>query len=224
MKRIYSFDYIRALSIVGIVLCHCCYGIPGLSLLGKFLGNTFNVLFLILSAFLMGLSWDKKGRCAYKFSFLRHRLGKLAFTYYPFLIIMFAFLVFVGYHIMIKDLMLHLLFLPWFDKLPGFGHLWFITMITFCYIGVFLFTNMPYSLMNFIRTKTGLAISVLFAILSQIVMRSIGMPDYMLLYLIGYILVFVNAGNILHKIKGVELKKSIFTLVFCVILFYLWGG
>lgn len=59
MNRLVSFDYIRVISILGIVLCHCCYGITGMSFLGRFLGLTFNVVFLILSAFLLGLSWEK---------------------------------------------------------------------------------------------------------------------------------------------------------------------
>lgn len=148
MKRLISFDYIRALSIIGIVLCHCCYGISGMSFFGKFLGSTFNVVFLTLSAFLLGLSWERKSYERYNIQFLFHRIGKLAYTYYPFLLIMFAFLAFTGYHATIKDWIMHFLFLPWFDKLPGFGHLWFITMIVICYFGVYVISYIPRKYIN----------------------------------------------------------------------------
>lgn len=146
MKRLIGFDYIRAISIIGIVLCHCCYGLRGLAFAGSFLGSTFNVVFLTLSAFLLGLSWERKGKKACGLSFLAHRISKLIYTYYPFLLVMFAFLAFTGFHVTIKDWIMHFLFLPWFDKLPGFGHLWFITMIVICYWGVFLVSR--YQIVN----------------------------------------------------------------------------
>lgn len=92
MRRLISFDYTRAVSIIGIVLCHCCYGIEGMSFLGSFLGLTFNVVFLTLSAFLLGLSWEKNGNKPYKVNFILHRIGKLLYSYYPFLIVMFSFI------------------------------------------------------------------------------------------------------------------------------------
>lgn len=69
MNKIVSFDYIRAISIILIVLCHCCFGINGMSFLGGFLGSTFNVVFLVLSAFLLGLSWENKQFKEYKIPF-----------------------------------------------------------------------------------------------------------------------------------------------------------
>lgn len=152
MNRLVVFDYIRGMSILGIVLCHCCYGINGMSFLGHFLGSTFNIIFLILSAFLLGLSWKNKQCKAYDVTFLKHRIGKLAYTYYPFLVFMFVFLAFTGYYIGIKDWLMHIFFLPWFDKLPGFGHLWFVTMIVFCYIGVYMMSKLSKGMLTIVKS------------------------------------------------------------------------
>lgn len=34
----------------------------------------------------------------------------------------------------VKDLILNFLMLGWIGKLPGLGHLWFVTMIVACYV------------------------------------------------------------------------------------------
>lgn len=199
MKRLISFDYIRAISIIGIVLCHCCYGLSGLAFVGSFLGTTFNVVFLTLSAFLLGLSWEKRGKKAYGLSFLTHRISKLAYSYYPFLLVMFAFLAFTGFHVTIKDWLMHFLFLPWFDKLPGFGHLWFITMIVICYLGVFFVSR--FQIVN--KCKMG---GVILAVLSQCVLGRFGLPNYMFLYLFLYVMVFLNAKQILEYVGKLRIS------------------
>lgn len=38
--------------------------------------------------------------------------------------------------------MTHTLYLPWFDKIDGFGHLWFMTMIVLCYISIWVLSNL----------------------------------------------------------------------------------
>lgn len=151
MNRIVSFEYIRTIAIIAIVICHCCYGIGSWGFLGKFLGLTFNVIFLVLSAFLIGLSWEKKGAPQYDASFLKARIVKLTHSYYPFIIGMFIFLLLTGYHTTIKDYIMHVTFLPWFDKLSGFGHLWFITMIVICYLAIYTISKLPGNMLNLIK-------------------------------------------------------------------------
>lgn len=221
MGKIVSFDYIRAISIICIILCHCCYGITGMNFMGQFLGNTFNIIFLALSAFLIGLSWQKNSYPKYGFSFITKRLWKLAKTYYPFIIMMFAFLAYTGYSTSIKDWGMYLLFLPWFDKIPGFGHLWFITMIMFCYFAIFTITRLPKVVVK--KCKTG-GILLLIAIASQMIIGKIGLPNYILIYLILYIYVFINAEKILNLIDRIPLKSSIFwgisITIAIILLFY----
>lgn len=136
-NRIIEFDYIRIISLIGILLCHSMFETFEYTWLGRYLGLTFNFLFLILSAFLFGLSWGDKGKPKYKIEFLSKRIVRLSKSYYPYLAILFLFLYTTQDYHSIKNIITHLLYLPWFDKIDGFGHLWFMTMIVFCYIGCF---------------------------------------------------------------------------------------
>lgn len=138
MNRIVAFDYLRAVAILGIVICHFCFNFVETTWLGGWCGGTFNALFLMMSALLLGMAWRRKGKPKYSLDFLKHRFGKLSKTYYPFIVAMFIFCIVVGgYSIGVKDVLLHILYLPWFDKIHSFGHLWFITMIAICYVAVF---------------------------------------------------------------------------------------
>lgn len=47
-------DTIRGISTIGIVSCHICFGIDGVSWLGSYLGGTFNCVFFSLSALIFG--------------------------------------------------------------------------------------------------------------------------------------------------------------------------
>ena len=220
MGRIVSFDYIRTISIVGIVLCHCCCRIEGLDFLGLFLGNSFNVVFLTLSAFLMGMSWQKRNNVGYGISFVFKRIAKLAYSYYPFIAVMFLFLVCTGYNVTIKDWVMHLLFLPWFDKMPGFGHLWFITMILLCYSGIFLASKLPVRILK--ETKCGVLL-LLGAVASQLLVDRMGLPHYLPVYLLLYLFVFINSEGILLLIGRVTLRSAtvaVVTVVTITLLLY----
>lgn len=85
MNRLIQFDYLRVISIVCILLCHTCFDIGEFGWFGRYLGSTFNFLFLLLSAFLLGSSWESKGRPEYKIDFLINRIVKLSKTYYPYM-------------------------------------------------------------------------------------------------------------------------------------------
>lgn len=135
-NRIVSFDFIRVLSIIGILICHSCNKFPEYDWFGFFCACTFNFLFLILSAFLMGMSWRNRGQKTMGISFLRSRLIKLSSSYYPFLIFLFLLLYFHGTHIDPHKYITHILFLPWFDKIGGFHHLWYMTLIVICYVSI----------------------------------------------------------------------------------------
>lgn len=68
-SRIAQFDYIRIISLLGILLCHSMFESYSYSWLGRYFAMTFNFLFLALSAFLLGMAWDTKGNPKYEFGF-----------------------------------------------------------------------------------------------------------------------------------------------------------
>lgn len=59
-ERLESIDGVRAVAILAIVVCHVCYGFSGESVLGQYLGGTFNYVFLFISAYLFGLKHAAK--------------------------------------------------------------------------------------------------------------------------------------------------------------------
>lgn len=136
-----ALDCIRILSIIGILVCHSCFEWQ-VDWVGRLLGLTFNFLFLGISAYIFGIEWKKKGNCPYDFSFVTKRTIKLATTYYPFLIILFLFLLISKQDFSTSNIFSHLVFLSWFDKIEGFGHLWFMTMILICYVGIWIISKL----------------------------------------------------------------------------------
>lgn len=207
MSRIPSFDYIRALSIIGILVCHSCFLFSApVSAVGRYFAMTFNFLFLALSAFLFGLSWENKNRPVYGIAFFWKRIVKLSRSYYPYLIALFLFLYFSEGFFSWRKIITHTLYLAWFDKIDGFGHLWFLTMIVICYAGIWIYTLIP--------KKSALNI-LLFSVLmgggicADYFIFSKGLPGYLFPYLIAYVLIFSKARLILCKIRKVSFVVNI---------------
>lgn len=197
MNRIIAFDYLRSIAILGIVMCHFCFNFRATVWFAGWCGGTFNVLFLMMSALLLGLTWNKNGRPQYGFDFLKHRFGKLSRTYYLFLIVMFAFCFAVGgYTIGVKDVVMHVAYLPWFDKLDGFGHLWFMTMIAICYMGVLVVSRLKLAWGGQLWFVYSLMIFVAIALMFLLGRR--GLPGYMFLYLTIFVISFIEAENIVQ--------------------------
>lgn len=208
MKRTNSFDYIRAYSIVGILICHFLFNWESTTGTGRWLASTFNVIFLMLSAILFGLKWDETGNKPLPISFITKRIMRLTCTYYPFLAIMFCFLFFIDrYSLGIKDIIMHLTFLPWFDKLPGFGHLWFLTMIVICYVGILIYSRfrkyLHYLLLPLLFVSAGL----------HYVFLSLGLPGQMLSYLIVFVIIFEHCDKFCCYAKKASLYLSVPTTI-----------
>lgn len=143
VNRIPAFDFIRVISLFGILVCHSCFEHAQNVWAGRYLGATFNFLFLILSAFLLGMSWQAKDYPKYHIEFVWKRVLKLTKSYYPYLVVLFAFLYLTQDFFSWRNLISHFLFLPWFDKIGGFGHLWFLTMIVICYASCWIISKKP---------------------------------------------------------------------------------
>ena len=125
MERIAVFDGIRAVAILGIVACHVCYAI-GWNVIGQYLGGTFNVIFFMLSAILLGLSVNKAktgGDSLNYFSFIIKRIIRLESSLLPFLLSWGIVFIITGTSFTVKAFLENVFMLGWFAKLPGLGHL-----------------------------------------------------------------------------------------------------
>lgn len=136
MKRILSFDGIRAVAILGIVACHLCYA-TGHGVLGQYLGGSFNIIFFMISSLLIGLSnKEKSDMCRggdSSLGFIGRRVIRLESSLFPFLCICSVIYLSMGVDFSAKAFIENVFMLGWFARLPGLGHLWFVTMILACY-------------------------------------------------------------------------------------------
>lgn len=179
-------------------MCHSCFdNFPALMGIGRYLGVTFNFLFLILSAFLLGSSWNNKGCPKLSFEYVGKRVAKLSKSYYPYLIVLFLFLYFSQDYFNWRNLMTHTLYLPWFDKIDGFGHLWFMTMIVLCYISIWVLSNLS----KWAYRPNSLIYGALIGGGIDWCLTDIGLPGYMFPYLVGYLFVFTYSNRILEVIS-----------------------
>lgn len=211
MKRIVSFDIIRAVAIVGILLAHQFVTEGSLFLLelGRWLGSTFSAVFLCLSALLLGRAWNGKGRPAYGWSFLLHRFSIIVIPYWLLLTVFLLLAYVTGNVFSLKNIAMNFALLGWLAKIPGIGHFWFVTMISFCYVAIALISWLfqadwgrrlfPWMLL--------LGCAGLYALLAHF-----NLPAYMAVILLFYGLIFVNADSILAGLER-HGKRILFVVV-----------
>lgn len=221
MDRVKVFDFIRVVSMFFIFICHCLMNFGSTLWLSRFLGQTFNFLFIILSALLFGLSWEKNNKTPYNLVFMKKRFFKLAKVYYPFLFFMFMTLLIVGQKFYLKDILLHIVFLPWLDKIAGFEHLWYITMIVFCYIAIYISSKIKLLTNNKI-----LFVLLIISILLQIIIDRFNLPGYCMIYMFLYVFTFLNSNKILCIIKNIKITNLyiVNTIIYPIILLMYYYG
>lgn len=203
--RNFKFDFARAIAIIGIVLCHFfLFGGAGNNFipLGRYIALVFNVIFFILSALLYGIKWRKKEFNGFKTdSFLFSRLIKLASALYPYLIVIFFLFYIFDIDFSLKDILMNFAFLGWFDKLPGNGHLWFLTMIFMCYVLFCILSKFKPEKFN--NTIFWLIIA-LFSVILQNVVDMKQLPGYLFIILSSCGYIFINADKVIQLIDRIN--------------------
>lgn len=216
LERNNAVDYVRTIAVLSIFLDHYCLTLssPAFGYIGRFLGGTFNVVFLLISAFLFGRRW----RCNDNepisfFPFILRRLLKLACTLWPFMIGIFVCFLLVGQHFSTKDVLLNLLFLNWFDKLPGCEHLWFITMISFAYILFAVLSRRK--IIRSIRNELFLfwVPFSIFAVAIEYILDKRGLPGYILLYFVLLAVIYRFGHEILKIVSKISSTKLFLTII-----------
>lgn len=151
-NRDYSYDWLRAFSAIMIVLCHVCQCFGISEALGFYLGGTYVSVFLLLSAYLLGLRHSKSINDG-PVSFLKSRLLRLVPTYYVFLTLAFLLIAFLigAWYLTPGQVLGNYVFLNWFvpstrvyiSPLPQLGHLWFMSCIVMSYVLIALMAFLP---------------------------------------------------------------------------------
>ena len=130
--RVVALDYIRAIAIILVLLCHWLQG-HGITInVGSTLGAVANCMFFVLSGLSLGLSWRKNGCPSCGRGFFVRRLKRIYPAFFMFVIGLSSYLMMTD-RIEIYKVVMNLLALSWFAKLPMGGHLWFVTGLLMLY-------------------------------------------------------------------------------------------
>lgn len=213
MKRKLEFDGIRCIAIIMIVICHLCYGIQNYSIVGQYLGGCFNCVFFLISAMLIGSKPLPK-------NFMSKRIFKIGIPLWIFLVITFIIYIALDINFSMFSFILNILMLGWISKLPGLGHLWFVTMIVACY---FLF----WSINKFTKIRKSIKFFLLciISLTIQFTLERLHLPSYIGLVLLYSGIVYLYSHFITNWISTVNFKiLLICTFIinaYCIIGLYL---
>ena len=123
-----------------ILTCHYLLFSGANSGLGRYLGGTGTMIFFLISALLYGNKYNSDNYLVanepqFEFvKFVKRRIIKIGSSLYPFLFLLCLLFVVFGVNFSWIDVGLNFAFLGYFGKLPGNGHLWFITVLMACYL------------------------------------------------------------------------------------------
>lgn len=171
--RIVAFDVLRCIAICGIVAVHVCYSFHDETFqhAGQQLGGTFNAVFLLLSAILLGRSKRLAGAPPRKF--LSRRVLRIGTPLWVFLALFFAATAtWTDVRIPMMKAAAEFAFLGWPIKLPGLGHLWFVTLILLCYGLVVFLERVP----RLFDTAWKQAMSGMAAVITSLLFERHGIP------------------------------------------------
>lgn len=235
-KHDYSYDYLRAFAAIMIVCCHVCQGFGLSREVGYYLGGTFVDLFLLLSAYLLGLSSREKVADAPRV-FLQKRTVRLIPTYYTFLTVSFLIIIlFIGIdNLSIPQVAGQYLFLNWFwvgaridtPPFPQLGHLWFMSCIITGYLLIICISQL---IKKFPALDKGYAWKI-FGVGIGIVATMATMRFRVLVYpftvLLGFTILFFRGREIMLRIRN--LNHAMLVILLAIgnmggVFYYISGG
>lgn len=228
--RIATFEYLRVCAILLVVVCHWMQGLG--NLLGFVCGSVGNCLFFLMSGWLLGEHWRKNGCESYSGKFLLHRISRIYPAFFLFVsiyvVILIAHNVKLSGYIWGVGVALNFLMLSWFAKLPGAGHLWFVTGIMILYFTLVLVSRFG---VQFRRHGLRVVVGTIFAcVLAQMMMQMLGIRQGYLVTLVAVSVVMFLYGDIIggfvldaYRKKG-KIVLSVLSLVcvgsVCVVMSY----
>lgn len=206
--RFHAIDFTKSLAIVMIVTCHYLMfsRIFGLSGVGRFLADTGNFIFFAISAVLFGLRYEQKGASAFEAKpFMKKRLVRLFASLWPFLIAILTIYSFIGVEYNIVKAAMNFVGLGWFGKLPNIGHLWFVTMIIFCYT-MYVCVAKTQIINRLNRGGYLWIILLLISILLHVTVDYIGQPGYLFMVLFYSLWFFGNASRFMAFVERMKVS------------------
>ena len=194
IKRYAEFDVLRVVALGMILACHFIRSI-GFHRLDIPLGCIGNMIFFVMSGWLLGLAWESKNHPVYGWQFLKRRLVRLAVPLWLFAVPYMIWFKVSGHSLAAKDVFLNLALCNWFARIPGMTPYWFITAISAFYIAVIALSRVK---LQKSRPLLVAAILATFAILIQTALSFCGIRyGYILVLMSCGALAFLNANRLL---------------------------
>lgn len=235
-ERNYSYDYLRAFSAIMIVFCHIFQGFGICDEIGYYLGGTYVDVFLLLSAYLLGLS-SKDMINQTPSLFFKKRVGRLIPTYYTFLTLTFIIIILIlGWDALTpKQIVGHYLFLNWFIEstriyhypLPQLGHLWFMSCIMFGYLFIMLWAKLANKITFIKSDKCWIIFFVCTSIVASVLICKIRFLVYPFTVILAFTILFFKGNIIMDWLHSLKSSLLVFLLVIGNIIgigYYLAGG
>ncbi len=214
-NKIHSFDSIRVVAIFMILLCHYFMFSDLNTGVGRYFAGVGNMIFFLVAAILYGNKYvDNCQSVDYK-QFIAGRVKRLGILTWIFLTILIALFLIFGVRFSWLDAGLNYLFLGYLGKLPGNGHLWFLTVLMACYAEMLL-------LIKFKANKNYVPWLILsLSVLLLIVGERFGVPSIAFLTLGLFGFVFMKSGWLLQKSKSMTWWMAVLIIALNVWCFYL---
>ena len=194
--RYRELDILRVFALGLILACHYVRS-HFESRLDMPLGAVGNLVFFILSGWLLGLQWQTKGCPHFGSRFLAKRIIRLMVPLWLFALPYMGWLIFDGYPLTVKNFCLELSLLNWFDKRPpGMTAFWFLTAIAALY-----FLLVPLS-RRFMSSWIVLGIGLALSVIAQAVLYSVGVRQgYLFIFMLLAVACFLYAHQLLSFVK-----------------------
>ena len=206
MKRYHYFDWLRVYALAMILICHFVRSV-GFHRLDIPLGCVGNMIFFVMSGWLLGLAWEDKNYPFYGWQFLKKRLLRLAIPLWLFAIPYMIWFEFDGHSLSLKDVLLNLSLLNWFARIPGMTPFWFITAISAFYIAVIALSRVKLRRTHSLVVTMSLVVSM---VLLQVILSLCGIRyGYILVMMLCGALAFINANRLLTLIRILASSNSI---------------
>ncbi len=198
MNRYAEFDMLRAVALGMILACHFIRSI-GFHQLDIPLGCVGNMMFFVMSGWLLGLAWESNNYPRYGEQFLKRRLLRLAVPLWLFAIPYMIWFKASGHSLAVKDVLSNLLLLNWFARIPGMTPYWFITAITVFYIVLIALSRVT------MQKSRPLAVAAILSCSGLMVQGVLSLQGirygYILVMMVCGALAFLNASSILFSAK-----------------------
>lgn len=210
-QRIIALDYIRVVAVFMILLCHYFLFSDLSSGIGRYLGGTGNIIFFVVSALLYGLKYHTpNGNSEAQidcYSFAIRRCIKLGSSVWPFLILLVTFYIIYNVDFSWVDVSLNFVFLGYLGKLPGNGHLWFLTILIVCYAEMLLLLKL-----KSIRTYVPWLI-IVSSVIVLLIGEKMGIPSGVFVAIGMFGFVFIKGNWILEKSKEMHWAVAVSMIV-----------